>query len=123
MAWLYGQDVDAMRADVAGCAFTDADVRATIRDVYDTHGYLLDPHSAIAYRGLLRQAGGDAQAPPIGVFLATAHPAKFGEVVEPIIGRPVEKPRALAQALARPRHIIRIDASRDGVRQLLLDRT
>jgi len=46
---------------------------------------------------------------PVGIFLATAHPAKFSEIVEPIIGREVEKPAPLAQALARPRHIIRIE--------------
>jgi threonine synthase len=117
MAWLYGSDVESMRRDITGCAFTDADVRATIRDVYQRRGYLLDPHSAIAYRGLSRSAASGSNL--AGVFLATAHPAKFGEIVEPIIGRAVEKPAPLAQALARPRHIIRVEASFDAVRALL----
>ena len=56
-----------------------------------------------------------------GVFLATAHPAKFREVVEPIIGRPIEKPAPLAEALARPRHIMRIDASLEAVKDRLLE--
>jgi threonine synthase len=115
MSWLYGGDLEVMRRDITGAVFTDDDVRVTIREVYDSCGYLLDPHSAIAYRGLVRQAG---QA---GVFLATAHPAKFGEIVEPIIGRAVEKPPALAQALARPRHVIKIGASFEAVRALLTD--
>jgi threonine synthase len=55
----------------------------------------------------------------VGIFLATAHPAKFAEIVEPIIGRPVEKPAPLAHALARPRHIIRIDPSLAGVAGML----
>jgi threonine synthase len=55
----------------------------------------------------------------IGIFLATAHPAKFAEIVEPIIGRAVEKPLPLAQALARPRHVIRIDAALDAVKGAL----
>jgi threonine synthase len=59
------------------------------------------------------------QAGARGIFLATAHPAKFAEIVDPIIGQPVEKPPALAQALSRPRHIIRVDASFDAVRGLL----
>jgi len=118
MQWLYGGDVDAMRRDVAGCALTDDDVRATIRDVYERRGYLLDPHSAIAYRGLAGCAD-IGRAGQAGVFLATAHPAKFAEIVEPIIGRAVEKPVPLAQALARPRHVIKIPASFDAVRQLL----
>jgi threonine synthase len=115
MEWLYGGDANAMRRDVAGARFTDDDIRATVRDVHDRTGYLLDPHSAIGYMGLMRQANGRAA----GVFLATAHPAKFSEIVEPIVGRPVVKPPALAEALARPRHIVRIDATYDAVRAIL----
>jgi threonine synthase len=55
------------------------------------------------------------------VFLATAHPAKFHEVVESIIGRPIEKPAALAEALARPQHILRLDASLDAVKERLFE--
>jgi threonine synthase len=113
MLWLYRDDVDAMRRDIAGCRFTDDDVRATIRRVHESRGYLLDPHSAIAYMGLKGQVGraGQAGHGRAGIFLATAHPAKFAEIVEPIVGREVEKPAPLAQALARPRHIIRIEPS------------
>ena len=53
------------------------------------------------------------------MFLATAHPAKFAEIVEPIIGSAVAKPAPLAEALARPRHIVRIDATYDAVRTIL----
>jgi threonine synthase len=54
-----------------------------------------------------------------GIFLATAHPAKFAEIVEPIIGRAVDKPPALAHALARPRHVIRIEPTLDAVRDVM----
>ena len=57
MLWLYGGDVDAMRGDIAGCRFSDDDVRATIKRVYEERGYLLDPHSAIAYMGLTGRDG------------------------------------------------------------------
>src|SRR5206468_2481469 len=57
MTWLYDGDRDAMRRDIAGCRFTDDDVRATIRRVFEDRGYLLDPHSAIAYLGLKGQEG------------------------------------------------------------------
>jgi threonine synthase len=115
MEWLYRGDANAMRRDVAGARFTDDDIRATVRDVHDRTGYLLDPHSAIGYMGLMRHAHGRGA----GVFLATAHPAKFSEIVEPIVGRPVVKPPALAEALARPRHIVRIDATYEAVRAIL----
>jgi threonine synthase len=114
MSWLYGGDLAAMRRDIDGMRFSDDEVRATIRRVYDERGYLLDPHSAIAFLGLSSSPGPSAR-----VFLATAHPAKFAEIVEPIIGRTVEKPAPLAQALSRPRHIIRIDATYDAVQGAL----
>jgi len=128
MLWLYGSDLDAMRRDVTGCRFSDDDVRATIKRVYEKRGYLLDPHSAIAYMGLAGRDGGEGQDGrdrregqdgKIGVFLSTAHPAKFAEIGEPIIGRPVEKPPALAEALNGPQHIIRIRASLDRLLGML----
>jgi threonine synthase len=122
MLWLYGSDLDAMRRDVTGTRFSDDDVRATIRRVYEERGYLLDPHSAIAYMGLAGREGqdrGEGQDGKAGVFLSTAHPAKFAEIVEPIIGRPVEKPPALAEALNGPQHIIRIRASLDRLLGML----
>jgi len=115
MQWLYGGDVDAMRQDVSGSRHTDTEVRATIKRVHEARGYVLDPHSAIAYRGL-KAALGPAQ---IGIFLATAHPAKFREIVEPVLGRVIDTPAPLAEALARPRHVLRIPASLGAVAALL----
>jgi threonine synthase len=125
MSWLYHSDLDAMRGDITGVSFTDDEVRETIRRVYEHRGYLLDPHSAIAYLGLVGQVGLPRRSSEVsdrakaGVFLATAHPAKFAEIVEPIIGCAVEKPEALAQALGQPRHIIRIAAALDAVKTVL----
>jgi threonine synthase len=53
------------------------------------------------------------------VFLATAHPAKFREVVEPVIGERVELPQALQEAIARPRHSIRMAADYAALNELL----
>jgi len=116
MSWLYDGDLDAMRRDISGARYTDHEVRETIRRVYETRGYLLDPHSAIAYRGLVAREGRDGG---IGVFLATAHPAKFAEVVEPIVGRAIEKPKPLADALERPRHVLELAATLDAVKGAL----
>jgi threonine synthase len=119
MLWLYGHDVDAMRRDIAGVRYADDEVRGTIKRVYETRGYLLDPHSAIGYMGLKAYLGQAGQAGQVGIFLATAHPAKFREIVEPIIGRGVQTPAPLADALARPRHILRMDASLEAVAEAL----
>jgi threonine synthase len=115
---LYSGDLDAIRRDVAGAAFADATVVAAIRRVFDEHGYLLDPHGAIAWLGLqqeLERAGPAAR----GVFLATAHPAKFGSVVEPAIGRAVPLPPALADAVAKPRFSVPLPVSYPALVELI----
>jgi len=119
MMWLYGGDVDAMRRDIAGSRHDDDEVKATIRRVYQERGYLLDPHSAIGYLGLAGLAGRAGRVGQAGIFLATAHPAKFREIVEPIIGRTIETPGPLADALARPRPILRIPATFDALVEAL----
>jgi len=119
MSYMYRGSVDAMRRDIAGSRHEDAEVVATIRRVYDAHGYLLDPHSAIAYLGL-KACTTDRGTQP-GVFLATAHPAKFHEIVEAAVGRAIDRPAPLAEALARPKNILRMDASLAAVRERLLE--
>ncbi len=112
MQWLYQHNVEAMRHDVTGICYSDDEVRATIKRVYEEWKYLLDPHSAIAYMGVKQRARWPRD---VGIFLATAHPAKFAEIVEPIIGKRVDVPAPLADALTRPRHILRLDVSLEAV--------
>jgi threonine synthase len=119
MLWLYRNDVAAMRKDIIGSRHDDDEVRATIKRVFEEHGYLLDPHSAIAYRGIKAREAERRRAGQVGIFLATAHPAKFAEIVEPIVGQTVEVPEPLARALARPRDILRLEASLDAVTEAL----
>jgi threonine synthase len=115
--WLYGGSVDAIRQDIGGVRAADDRIRETILDVHTRTGYLLDPHSAVGYVGLKACAASTGRA---GVLLATAHPAKFSEIVEPIVGRPVEKPAPLREAIARPRHIVRIRADIKAVEDVLV---
>ena len=118
MQWIYGGDLNSLRRDITGFAYDDARVVAEIGRVYREHGYLLDPHGAIGWLALndmLRSSEADA----VGVFLATAHPAKFREVVEPAIGRDVPLPPALAAAITRPRHSTKLSSDYADLRALL----
>ena len=114
---LYNSDLTALRQDIVGFAYEDAQVIAEIGHVYREHGYVLDPHSAIAWLALQDRLVDQPDAR--GVFLATAHPAKFREVVEPAIGRSIELPRALADAISRPRHSISMAADYDALEDFL----
>jgi threonine synthase len=108
MLALYGGDLDALRRDVVGFAYDDRRVTTAIGQVYRRYGYLLDPHSAIGWLALQEQLEQNREA--TGVFLATAHPAKFREVVEPVIGKPLELPKVFVDALSRPRHSVSMAA-------------
>jgi threonine synthase len=118
LLWLYHGDLNAIRGDVTGSRHDDDEVRGTIQKVYEERGYLLDPHSAIAYMGLVGRERREGREGP-GVFLATAHPAKFAEVVEPVIGRAIPKPQPLIDALATNRRLLEIDATFDAVKNVL----
>jgi threonine synthase len=116
MRAMYGDSFESLRCDIVGAAFDDATVVAEIGEVYRRHGYLLDPHGAIAWLGL-RQA---LSAGERGVFLATAHPAKFREVVEPAIGKAIPLPPVLAEAIERPRHAERLPVDYPTLKKRLL---
>lgn len=96
--WLFDDDLTRMREAIVARVHTDDAVRAGIAELSSAHGYLCDPHGAIAYLG---QRGVPSDGPH--VFLATAHAAKFREVVEPAIGATVPLPRPLMAALDKPR--------------------
>ncbi len=116
MLAMYGDSFESLRCDIVGAAFDDDTVVAEIGAVYRRYGYLLDPHGAIAWLGL-RQA---LSAEDRGVFLATAHPAKFREVVEPAIGEAIPLPPVLAEAIKRPRHSERLPVDYATLKNLLL---
>lgn len=88
---LYEGSHEAISAEISGATYTDAQIRETVKAAYQETGYLLDPHGACGYRAL--EEG--LQDGEVGVFLETAHPAKFLETVESIIGESVEIPAKL----------------------------
>ncbi len=90
---LYNNSHDAISKEITGVTYNDEQIRETVKSVYDSTGYLLDPHGACGYRALQEEL----QPSENGVFLETAHPAKFLETVEGIIGDKVEIPQKLQE--------------------------
>lgn len=89
---LYDNSHERIKAEIAGATYTDEEIAQTLADTYRKTGYLLDPHGAVAYRSLI-----DGLKPgEIGIALETAHPAKFKNTVEDIIGEKVVIPKRLA---------------------------
>lgn len=77
---LYNNDWKAICNDISGATYCDDDIRKTMKQCYDETGYVLDPHGACGYQALSEQL----QPGQVGVFLETAHPAKFKEKVDAI---------------------------------------
>jgi threonine synthase len=118
MLWLYRDDPDALRADVLGSTHDDEETLRAMADVHIGTGYLLDPHSAVAYLGALdglRGSGANASA----VLLATAHPAKFRETVERAIGSSIDLPPELSAVAEREDSVSSIEASYSALREYL----
>ena len=104
--------LDEMRRAILGAWVSDEETRETIARVRERAGYFLDPHTAVGWKGadkLAGELGGDA----VGV-LSTAHPAKFAETVEPLVG-PAPLPESLAMAMRRSVNSRTIPAELDAL--------
>lgn len=89
---LYGHDHRAITNDITAYRYNDEEIRTTIRETKQRTGYLLDPHGACGYMALKD----GLQPGETGIFLATAHPAKFKATVEECTGNTVAIPDGLA---------------------------
>lgn len=115
---LYGQSIDAIRADISGARYSDDRIRSILADTLKRTGYLLDPHGACGYQALKE----GLQAGETGVFLETAHPAKFKDTVEPIIGQPVAVPQRLAEFMKGQKLSVELPSDFDTSKRFLSDR-
>jgi threonine synthase len=94
---LFGGDHDAMAAALRWGSCTDAETEQVVVEL-DRAGYLADPHGAVACQVLRSQLREGEQ----GIFLATAHPAKFREALAPALGREIPLPKELSALLDLP---------------------
>jgi threonine synthase len=115
--YLYGDSVRALRRDVVGQRVTDRATRELIRRIWEDRGYLMDPHSAVGMVALEQELARRPRA--LGVVLATAHPAKFSEIVEPVIGESVPIPPELARCLDAERVVIPMEPRQEELQELL----
>ena len=88
---LYGKSHERINSLIGGATYSDEQIRQTMRQCYEETGYILDPHGACGYQALV-----DGLKPgEVGVFCETAHPAKFKEKVDDILGIDVDIPARL----------------------------
>lgn len=88
---LYRGNYEKVKAEIVGASYSDDEILEAIRDVFSNHGYMLDPHGATGYLALKHTL----KPGETGIFLETAHPAKFKSTVEEALGQTIETPEKL----------------------------
>lgn len=113
---LYNSSHSAINADISGATYTDAQIREAMRICYNETGYILDPHGACAWNALTESLTEKEH----GVFLETAHPAKFRDTVESAIGADVNLPLRLAVFMNGKKLSVPMTKQYNGFRSFLL---
>lgn len=114
---LYDHSHALISEKIKGYRYSDDEIRKVISKVYEESGYLCDPHGACGYQSLLEYLGNKQ----VGVFLETAHPAKFTETVETVIGQgKVDLPEKLAVFMKGTKEAKPINSSYDEFRKYLV---
>ena len=112
----YGESHEAICKDLSGAAYSDAQIEACVKQVWAEEGYLLDPHGACGYQAL-KEGLKDGE---VGVFLETAHPAKFKDTIERIIGEDIEIPAKLQEFMKGEKQSIPMAPTLDALKKYLL---
>ena len=115
---LYGKSYERISSLISGATYSDAQIEETMRQCYQETGYTLDPHGACGYRAL-QEGLKDGE---VGVFCETAHPAKFKETVDRIIGGDVEIPERLAAFMRGQKQSVELSKNFEDFKAFLLSR-
>lgn len=115
---LYGASHAEISAEISGCTYTDEQIAETLADCYKKTGYLLDPHGAVGYRALTEML----KPNEVGVFLETAHPAKFKDTVEGIIKDEVKIPAKLQEFMKGEKQSVAMTKNFDDFKKYLLSK-
>lgn len=107
---LFNHDIKKLKQHLKSYSFTDEKTKETLNKLFQENKYLADPHGTVGYLGLKQHNLTNNQ---IGVFLETAHPIKFLDVVEPLLGIKMAIPKQIKSSLNKPKRSINIKEYKD----------
>ena len=108
---MYNNDLAEFNKDFSSFAYDDITTKIAIKQLYEKFNYIAEPHGAIGYLGLKEQL--EINKNVIGIFLETAHPIKFLDVVEPILNLKLEIPKQIESVLNKDKVSIKISNYED----------
>ena len=117
---LYDHHFERLANDVEGYSFSDEETRTAMRQVFRDKNYRMDPHGAVGYLGLRKYL--KSHRGTQGIFLETAHPGKFRDVVEETLGQSIELPEALVKFSSREKKSLQIGKEYQEFRDILESR-
>ncbi|MDR0414510.1 MAG: threonine synthase [Prevotellaceae bacterium] len=115
---LYGGDHAKVTADISGYRYSDAQIREIVKCTFDETGYMLDPHGACACEALRERLKHDEKA--TGIFLETAHPAKFKETMDSILGVDIAIPPKLQAFMGGQKQVVGMSSRYEDFKDFLL---
>lgn len=95
---LFDKDLETIKKHFSSYSFSDDETRKTMKEIHDATAYIADPHGAVGYLGLQQYELKDSE---IGIFLETAHPVKFLDVVEGTLDVNVEIPPQIKKVMGK----------------------
>ena len=107
---LFNNDLEALKSAFSSYSFSDEETRETMKKIYGDSGYVADPHGAVGYLGLKKY---NLQANEFGVFLETAHPVKFLDVVEETLPVKVAIPVQIQKVINNKKVAIKVASYED----------
>ncbi|NOZ04352.1 MAG: threonine synthase, partial [FCB group bacterium] len=117
---IYRNDLKALKSEILSWSVSDEEIRTLIKKTYHKTGYILDPHGAVAVAGMHRYL---KEEPDFGrgVVLETAHPAKFLDIVEPILECRIPIPEQLKAALEKEKKSLKLSNRYEEFKQFIMD--
>lgn len=113
---LYGKSHEAICSDISGATYSNDQIAETIRQVESATGYICDPHGACGFRALEK----GLKEGETGLFLETAHPAKFKDTVDAILGKSIDIPAKLQAFMKGTKQSVPMSNSFASFKQFLL---
>ncbi|MFM7851693.1 MAG: threonine synthase [Flammeovirgaceae bacterium] len=115
---LFQHSHEQMTSEISGYRFSDNETKLAMQRVHRDFNYVLDPHGAVGYLGLKRYQ--QERPNTTGIFLETAHPAKFKETVETVLSTSVEIPSGLGKFLSREKKALQIKNDFEDLKNWLM---
>ena len=114
---LFQDNFDALKENLSSYPFTDDETKKALKEIHNINGYIADPNGAVGYLGLKKYQ--EQHPDTYGIFLETAHPVKFLDIVEETLDEKLEIPAQIEKVMGRTKSSIKISTYDDLKKYLL----